>query len=184
MQKVNPFLLPRPERTVYTRVFDADGVSVELAFRKPDAADMNRAAETARRLVSDFITGYPEEGTPAADFYDGIKVSESLFLLCASAEEMQPPEVRLYTATDFVLLLDRLPTDGPRIAAFIRELQQDWRQTAPNSRGVPTASSAAERSAPDTHTLNSSSEPTTSSTRSMIDSASSAESPVKSPALT
>jgi hypothetical protein len=165
MQKVNPFLLPRPERTVYTRVFDADGVSVELAFRKPDAADMNRAAETARRLVSDFITGYPEEGTPAADFYDGIKVSESLFLLCASAEEMQPPEVRLYTATDFVLLLDRLPTDGPRIAAFIRELQQDWRASPGNSRALRTETPSAEPSTSPIDIPNLNAAATSSSTR-------------------
>lgn len=143
MKKINPWALPRPERRVVTREFAADGVTVTLSFRRPDAADMNRAAETAKHLCAEYLYGYPEEGRPPADFPDGIKVSEGLILLCACAEEMQPDEARLYDTMEFIALLDRLPTDGPRIAAFVREMQQDWRARQGESPGAPTASSSA-----------------------------------------
>jgi hypothetical protein len=169
MQKVNPFTLPRPVREVVTREFSADGVTVTIAFRRPDAADMNRAAETARRRVQEFITGDPEMGRGPADFFDGIKVSESLLLLCAAAEEMQPPEARLYTDIEFVMLLDRLPTDGPRIAAFVREMQIDWRVRQGESPGATTGSPSVERSGSPELIQRSSPEPTSSSEASTPD---------------
>lgn len=184
MQKINPFTLPRPVREVVTRTFSADGVELALSFRRPDAADMNRAAESARRLVSDFIDGYPQEGRPAADFFDGIKVSESLFLLCCSAEEMQPPEARVYTAIEFVMLLDRLPTDGPRIAAFVRELQTDWRVRQGESPGATTGSPSEGRSDSIANTPRSPSEPTSSSGASMTGSENSAAGAARIPATT
>lgn len=184
MKRVDPFQLARPERKVTTRLFDSDGAEVEISFRKPDAADMNRAAEIAYRLTKDFILGYPEEGTPAADFFDGIEVTESFFQLCASAEVMQPPDARAYNAIDFAILMDRLPTDGPRIAAFVREMQIDWRTSSGNSRGVPTGSRAAEHSTSPTSTSNSVSETTSSSTRSTPGSENSAGAAERTPART
>jgi hypothetical protein len=147
MQKINPYDLPRPSRPVEERVFDADGVSVVIAFRRPDAADMNMAAEVAKRLTKDYITGYPEEGTPPAEFFDGIKVSEALFMLAATGQEMQPPEKKVYTAEEFVMLMDRLETDGVRIARWINEKQQDWRRHQGNGSGAPTETSSEARSA-------------------------------------
>ena len=166
--RIDPFRLTRPPRAIVTRTFDADGVSITLAFRRPTAADMNRAAETARQLVADFITGYPEEGRPPADFYEGVKVSESYFVLCAAAEEMQPPEQEMpegaqrFDAVNFAVLLDKLEMDGPRIAGFIREMQTGWRQPPGNSSGAPTGSSSAARSASPDNTPNPSSAPTSS----------------------
>ena len=136
MRKIDVFSLPRPERLVEERTFAADGHTITLAFRRPDAADMNMAATTAKRLCEEFITGI--DGLPPATFWDEIKVSESLFMLAASAQEMQPPDRRIYSAEEFVVMMDRLPTDGVRIAQFIREMQMDWRAHQGNGSGAPT----------------------------------------------
>lgn len=189
MNTVDPFRLPRPKREIVTRTFSADGVSITLAFRRPDVAEMNRAAEVARQLVADFITGDAREDRPPADFFDGIPVSESYFVLCASAEQMQPPPdlmpegCQRYDAVNFAVLLDRLPTDGPRIAAFVREMQVDWRASSGNSPGAPTGDSAAARSEPQEATPNTSLDTTRSSSASTPDWVSSVATTATTPAL-
>ena len=184
MSRIDPFRLPRPERKLVTRLFTADGYDVEFSFRRPDAADMNRAAETAKRLVMTYITGSPAEGIPPCEFFDGIKVSESLFLLCASAEEMQPPDLSArYSAEDFVMWLDRLEEDGPKVAGFINEMIYDWRR-GPNSRALRTDSPSVEQSASVTNTSKSPSGETSSSPPSTSDSENSAGALERIPART
>lgn len=166
-EKINPFHLPRPKRATETREFSADGEPFTVTFRAPDAADMNMASEVAKRLCADYLTGYPEEGTLPAEFFDGIKVSESLFLIAAAGQEMQPPEKRLYTAEELIVLMDRRPDDGVEIARWVNDLLSQWKSRRGNSSGVPTEPSSAAHSTPLTSTQNPSSEPTFSGPVSM-----------------
>lgn len=168
MQKVNPWALPRPERPAEERTFDSDGVSITLTFRVPDTADINLAAEIANRLARDFIHGYPEEGRPAADFYDGIKVSEGLINLAATAEVMQPEKI--YTAEEFIAFFDRLPNDGVRIAHWIREKQRVWSSRAPGETpGARTGTGSEPRSNGEASIPSSPSSETSSSSASTAD---------------
>jgi hypothetical protein len=139
MQKVDLWAHARPQREVVERTFQADGDPITLRFRRPDAADMCRAAEVAKRLVEDYITG--SDDRPAAEFWDGIKLSEQLCMTAATAEQMQPEQV--YSAEEFILMQDRRPTDWPEINALIREQSRHWREASGKSPAVRAEKSAA-----------------------------------------
>jgi hypothetical protein len=127
MPKVDPFTLPRPERPVETREFKLDGVPIELTLRPSDMPDDARAAEVADQLVRDYITGSEER--EAAEFPDGIKVSRTLFQICASLAERQCPEnpAEAYSVVELVIFSAKRPRDWNQILAWANAQQAAWR---------------------------------------------------------
>lgn len=124
-QKLNPWHTKRFERVVETRVFEKDGPPLTFIFRRAFAAEMSRALDTRGRLFELFVTGTKDQ--PAATFFDGIELSESLVMMAAMAEAMQPPDSPvLYTAEEFILWSDRRPNDWVDAVHWIRGLAGDW----------------------------------------------------------
>jgi len=146
LDKINPYLLPRPERPCEEHVFAAGDVKIPFAVRAPDAADMNMIHEVSRRLSLDYITGRPEEGLPPAEFFDAIKVSEGLFMLAAAGQELQPPDKKRYNAEELIVLWDRFPEAGIEMAQTINRHLVCWRTSRGNSLGVPTEPSSVAHS--------------------------------------
>src|ERR1051326_2755150 len=130
MAKLDPFLLPRPERPTETRSFTEGEATLTLTLRPPDAADIARASEASERLVQDYITG--SEDRAAGDFPEGVKVSKTLFMTCALIGEMQCPEnpADAYTVLELVLLSDRLPRAWKQLQAWVNDLTGAWRARA------------------------------------------------------
>jgi hypothetical protein len=126
LAKLDVFSLQRRERQAQTRTFEQDGVSFTLTLRPPDVADLARAAEVAQRMKEDFITG--SEARPACEFPGGVKVSEALFLLAATAAEMQCPENRAdrYEPEELIQIADKLPEAWAEAQAWIGSLQRSW----------------------------------------------------------
>jgi hypothetical protein len=126
MAKLDTFALNRRERPSQSRTFEQDGVSFTLTLRAPDVADLARAAEVAARMKEDFITG--SDLRPPCEFPDGVKVSEGLFLLAATAAEMQCPENRAdrYEPEELIQLSDKLPEAWAEAHIWISGLQRSW----------------------------------------------------------
>jgi hypothetical protein len=124
-QKLNPWHTKRFERVAETRVFEKDGPPLTFIFRRPFAAEMSRALDTRTRLFELFVTGTKDQ--PAATFFDAIELSESLVMMAAMAEAMQPPDSPVqYTAEEFILWSDRRPNDWVDAVRWIRDLAGDW----------------------------------------------------------
>jgi hypothetical protein len=124
--KLNVWTLEKRERLAETRAFEQDGISFMLTLRPPDVADLARASEVATRMKEDFITG--GDGRPACEFPGDVKVSEALFLLAATAAEMQCPEnpADRYEPEELVQLADKLPEAWAEAQQWISTLQRAW----------------------------------------------------------
>lgn len=144
MPKLNVYTLPRPKRKVETRTFREGEVELELTLRAPDVADMARAAEAAKRLTEDYITGSDLRPEAAPFPEPEVKVSEALFQTVALIAEMQPatdPRER-YDAVEFTLLAANLPRTWTKIQRWVGELVADWTDDRKNSPDRTTGSSA------------------------------------------
>lgn len=124
--KLNVWTLEKRERAIETRTFSQDGEEFTLTLRPPDVADLARAAEVAQQLKEDYITG--SSIRPAIPFPGDVKVSEALFLLAATAAEMQCPEnpADRYDPEELVRLGDKLPEAWAEAQQWIAAKQRAW----------------------------------------------------------
>jgi hypothetical protein len=126
LAKLNVFTLAKRERAIETRTFREDGEEFTLTLRTPDLADLARAAEVAQQLEEDYLTG--AAGRPPIPFPGDVKVSKALFLLAATAAEMQCPESAAdrYEPEELVQLADKLPEAWAEAQEWIGAKQRAW----------------------------------------------------------
>lgn len=146
MPRVNPYSLKRPVRTAIRRVLTDSAhpdQEFEFALRRPDAADLIRAAELSQAMIERYLTGGPNGG-PFPYLVDDQPqpLNERLIDSFCAIAVMQPAAEELgwepYTPEEIGQFAFKAPDLWDALNAFVRDVMTS-RPEAPD----PKASGAS-----------------------------------------
>jgi hypothetical protein len=142
MGKINPYLLKRKPRQVYTRTFKDPEAEVEvtLSLRKLDIPGQAAALEQTEALAEVFITGNKEEEIDPSPFLVGdeiIEVSKGLLQSACflAASQIEQEGSMTFSADEWVAASVTMPGVWKGASAFFRQIQKGETDALKNGPG-------------------------------------------------